>query len=100
MHPHIQAIPQHNYILGLLRVFFPSARIILYGSRARGTNTEYSDIDIAIDAGSKQSIHLMARARDVLDGLGLPEKIDLIDFHGVSEALKQQVTQDGIEWKK
>lgn len=43
----------------------------------------------------------MARARSVLnDGLILPEKIDLIDLHGVSERLKQQVMQDDVEWKK
>lgn len=98
MHPHINQIPDHDLILGLLRVFFPTARIILYGSRARGTNTERSDIDIAIDAGEKQSIHLMARAREVLEGLNILEKIDLVDFNGISEQLRQQIRQDGIEW--
>lgn len=98
MHPHIKQIPDHDLILGLLRVFFPTARIILYGSRARGTNTEHSDIDIAIDAGEKQSIHLMARAREVLEGLNILEKIDLVDFNGISEQLRQQIRQDGIEW--
>ena len=98
MHPHIQKIPEHELIYGLLRVLFPTARIILYGSRARGDNTERSDIDIAIDAGAEQSIHLMARARDVLDALYIPEKIDLIDFHYVTEEMRQQIIQDGIEW--
>lgn len=100
MHSHIQKIPEHELIYNLLRVFFPTARIILYGSRARGDNTERSDIDIAIDAGSEQSIHLMARARDVVEALYIPEKIDLVDFHYVPEQLRQQIRQDGIEWTK
>jgi predicted nucleotidyltransferase len=101
MHPHIAKIPEHELIYNLLRVFFPTARIILYGSRARGDNTERSDIDIAIDAGEKQPLRVMGRARDVLnEGLNVPEKIDLIDFHRVSETLRQQVIQDGIEWTK
>ncbi len=100
MHPHILEIEDHELIYGLLRVFFPTARIILYGSRARSTNSERSDIDIAIDAEQKQSIHFMARAREVLEGLNTLVKIDLVDFHGVSEQLKQQIIQDGIEWKK
>jgi|GEM_PF-839956 len=100
MHPNIAKVPSNDLIYGLLRVLYPTARIILYGSRARGDNTEYSDIDIAIDAGEKQSIRKIARAREVLEGLSLPEKIDVIDFHGVSERLRQQVIQDGIEWTK
>jgi len=99
MHPHIQQIPDHNLILSLIRVFFPTARIILYGSRARGTNTERSDVDIAIDAGTRQSIHLMAQVREVLEGLNTLNKIDLVDFNGISEQLRQQITQDGITWE-
>jgi len=38
-------------ILGILTVLFPTAKIYLFGSRARGTHSDRSDIDIAIDEG-------------------------------------------------
>ncbi len=38
-------------IIKVIEIFYPNAKIYLFGSRARGTNEEQSDIDIAIDAG-------------------------------------------------
>ncbi len=40
-------------IVRVLKALFPGAKIILYGSRARGDAHDNSDIDIAIDAGKK-----------------------------------------------
>ncbi len=38
-------------ITGLITALVPKAKIYLFGSRARGTHSEFSDIDIAVDAG-------------------------------------------------
>lgn len=37
-------------IIKVIEIFFPEAKVYLFGSRARGDNSETFDIDIAIDA--------------------------------------------------
>ena len=38
-------------IVAIISALIPQAKIYLFGSRARGTNSEWADIDIALDAG-------------------------------------------------
>ena len=71
----------------------------MFGSRARGTNRPTSDIDIALDAGRKLSFLEVARARNVLDTLYLPEKIDIVDINSVPQELKDTIVREGVVWK-
>ncbi|NQE52042.1 hypothetical protein C5S29_00515, partial [ANME-1 cluster archaeon GoMg3.2] len=40
-------------VADIIARFLPDARILLFGSRARGDAKQTSDFDFAIDAGSK-----------------------------------------------
>lgn len=82
----------------VLKALFPDAKIILYGSRARGDARENSDIDIAIDAGKKVSRHDINEARSMFEESNIIFKIDIIDYHAVSEILQKQIDKDGILW--
>src|SRR5262245_35526819 len=42
-------------IIAVISALIPEATIYLFGSRARGTQSQWSDIDIALDAGKKLS---------------------------------------------
>jgi predicted nucleotidyltransferase len=95
----ISDVPKHDLIIKVLLVLFPDAKVYLFGSRARGTHTERSDIDIAVDIGRKLTIEEWAMADGVLEGLNILQKIDVVDMWRASESMKQQITQDGIEWK-
>lgn len=92
-------VPKQDLIIKLLTVLFPDAKIYLFGSRARGTHTERSDIDIAIDLGNKMDIGDLAIACNVLEGLNIPQKIDVVDVYRASEDMKKQILKDGILWK-
>ena len=92
-------VPEQETIVQLLSVLFPHAKIYLFGSRARGTHTERSDIDIAIDLGRKMEFEEIAKARGVLEGLNLPQKIDIVDIHRASEAMREFIFAEGIVWK-
>ncbi|HSC25025.1 MAG TPA: nucleotidyltransferase domain-containing protein [Candidatus Babeliales bacterium] len=95
----VSNVPKQDLIIKLLTVLFPTSKIYLFGSRARGTHTERSDIDIAIDIGRKLEIDEWAIADGVLAGLNIPQKIDVIDVWRASESMKQQILKDGIVWK-
>lgn len=40
-------------IIALINALIPDAKVILYGSRARGDFAEWSDIDLALDVGKR-----------------------------------------------
>jgi len=92
-------VPLQETMIQLLTVLFPSAKIYLFGSRARGDHTERSDIDIAIDLGREMEIREIAKARGVLEGLNLPWKIDVVDMRSISDVMKECVLKEGIIWK-
>lgn len=93
-------VPQQETIIKLLEVLFPTAKIILFGSRARGTHTERSDIDIAIDLGRKMTIEEIGLAKNVLAGLFIAQTIDIVCMHRISDAMKEQIMKEGIVWKE
>lgn len=87
-------------IIGLLLVLFPNAKIYLYGSRARGTHRERSDIDLAIDLGKENSPAHLGEARSVLEATHIPYKIDLVDLNVVSSALREIIAKEGVLWNQ
>ena len=92
-------VPQEEIMIQLLTVLFPEATIYLFGSRARGDHTERSDIDIAIDLARPMALKEIAKARGVLDGLNLPEKIDVVDMQSIPADMKGFILKEGVLWK-
>ncbi len=58
-------------------------RAILYGSRAMGNYRSGSDIDISLK-GDELDLTLLQRIENELDDLYLPYKIDLSNYHQIS----------------
>lgn len=75
------------------------AKVILFGSRARGNNKAGSDVDLAIDIGMPIKLHEMARTRKTLENLPLSLDIDIVDMHNIPNELKQIILSEGIIWK-
>jgi len=86
-------------ILKAIAYHFPEAKVILFGSRARGTNKHGSDIDLALDIGKPIKLHDMARIRVTLENLPIALEMDIVDMHNVSGELKQRILHEGIVWK-
>lgn len=86
-------------IIAIISMFLPKARIFLFGSRARGDNTQWSDIDIAIDNGEKIPRVVHAQIIHMIDVLNIPQKVDVVDFSSLSDSMKNNITKEGIVWK-
>jgi len=87
-----------NIIMQIIRKHLPSVKVMLYGSRARGDFSEGSDIDIALDAGKKIDTKIMNTIIDDIDESVIPINFDIVDFHKVSEKMRQEILKDGIVW--
>lgn len=67
-------------------------KIILFGSRARGTNTERSDIDIAVYGGDFDSFYW-----DVKEKIHSLLMFDIVQADAaISDELKQEIGRDGV----
>lgn len=68
------------------------SKIILFGSRARGTNTERSDIDIAVSGGNFENFYsqVMEKVHSLLT-------FDIIELDkGISEELQRELDNEGV----
>jgi predicted nucleotidyltransferase len=75
---------------------FPNERIYLFGSRARGDASEYSDVDIAIK-GEKGLVNALADARFVIEESQIPYKVDMVDL-SYAPYLESIIEKEGIVW--
>lgn len=67
-------------------------KIILFGSRAKGTHTERSDIDIAVSGGDFDAFYY-----DIKEKIHSLLTFDVIDLDkNVSEELKKEIDRDGV----
>lgn len=92
-------IKEKEIIVGLLSVLFPTIKIYLFGSRARGTHTPTSDIDLAVDIGRQLSLGELARVKNIIEALNIPHKVDIVDMHSAPKELLDLILKEGIVWK-
>lgn len=65
-------------------------RVFIFGSRARGDNSERSDIDIGIEGPTKIPGYTMTNIREALDLLPTLLSFDVIDFYSASDKFKKE----------
>ena len=67
-------------------------KVILFGSRARGTHTERSDIDLAVCGGDFDGFYW-----DIMENTHSLLSFDLVSLDSqVSDKLKKEIERDGI----
>ncbi len=71
-------------------------KVYLFGSRARGDNTPFSDIDIGILTEEDISSDLTI-LREILEESNLPYKVDLVNLSSNKELLKI-ILAEGKRW--
>ncbi len=81
-----------------LKEFFKDKKVevYLFGSRARGNFSEFSDVDIAIYSEEDISKELTL-LREILEESNFPLKIDIVELRK-APYLKEVVKKEGIRW--
>lgn len=88
-----------NKIIALINALFPDAKIYLFGSRARGTNAQYADIDLALDTGHPISLVDIDEIKNILRESNIMYMVDVVDFTQADERLKKEIVRDRKIWK-
>ncbi len=82
------------------QIFGNTACIVyLFGSRARGTHTTTSDIDLAV-ASSENLGNKLSLLREALESSTIPLFVDVVDLSQAGTTFLEQVQNEGvIIWK-
>jgi uncharacterized protein len=80
-----------------LRTFPSVQEVILFGSRAKGTATPYSDIDIAVTGveDEREWTHILQLADVDDDHIVTLLKIDLVQFEHLDTAIQRSILNEG-----
>ena len=87
-----------NAIIDILSANKRIERVVLFGSRAMGTYTMTSDVDLVL-YGDHLTLTDQAHLADALDKLTVPQRVDLV-LHNVidNDELCKHIERHGIEW--
>ncbi len=73
-------------------------RIVLFGSRAMGTFTPTSDIDLAL-FGDDLTLSDQAALAEAMAELSIPQRVDILIHHRIeNRALREHIRKHGVEW--
>ena len=73
-------------------------RIVLFGSRAKGTFTRTSDVDLAL-FGDDLTLSDQAALAEAVAELSVPQRVDILIYHRIeSQALREEIRKHGVEW--
>lgn len=73
-------------------------RAVLFGSRATGTNTVTSDVDIAL-FGDRLTLTDQARLAVAIDEIPMAQSVDLLLYDSIRDrTLREHIRNDGVEW--
>ena len=73
-------------IKNCVKKYLPEAQIFIFGSRAKKTNRQFSDIDIAIRS-TKINSTALAKIRFELEESALPYKVDIVNYDELAEGI-------------
>ena len=80
----------YDKIINIVRKY--QYKFILFGSRARGTHTERSDIDIAVSGGNFEKFYWQ-----VMDKVHSLLTFDIVELDkGISKELQDEIDNEGI----
>ena len=86
-------------LLDIITSIIPNCKIYLFGSRASGDASPGSDIDLALDAGSKIDFKEILQMQVKIDETAIPLSVDLVDIHNVSEDFRREIEKERVVWK-
>lgn len=96
--PLIDISPENWHIVrDILQRYVPDREVWAFGSRAKWTAKEFSDLDIAIIVDEPLSIGLMAEMREAFQESSLPFKIDIVDWASITPAFRQVIQASKLQ---
>lgn len=94
--------PQFQYITNTVIIPFKNIGLQIYcfGSRARGNNHPFSDLDLMIEGPITDDAQKLKHSiAEKLSNENFPFKVDLVFFDEYSDAYKASYIEDKVSWE-
>ncbi|MDC9715131.1 MAG: nucleotidyltransferase domain-containing protein [Gammaproteobacteria bacterium] len=78
------------------QIFDVNTSLLLFGSRANNTASQYSDIDLAIQHAQELDGNKMRKFQNFIDNIPTLYSVDLLDINDASAELKKQINHSSI----
>ena len=96
--PLIDISPENwRIVRDILQRYVPDREVWAFGSRAKWTAKEFSDLDIAIVGDKPLSIALTADLREAFQESALPFKVDIVDWANITPSFRQVIQAAKIQ---
>ena len=96
--PLIDISPENWQIVReILQRYVPDREVWAFGSRAKWTAKEFSDLDLAIIGDTPLSIALTADMKEAFQESALPFKIDIVDWANITPSFQQVIQAAKIQ---
>ena len=72
------------------------ATVWVFGSRARGDNQKFSDLDLMVSAGNDISAHV-SNIQELLEEENFPFKVDIVESKNFAESYRESFDRDKVK---
>jgi type I restriction enzyme S subunit len=87
---------QWQIVRRILQEHVPQHAVWAFGSRARRTAKEYSDLDLAVITDQPLSLCVSAALAQAFSESDLPFKVDVVDWATTSESFRRIIESDRV----
>jgi predicted nucleotidyltransferase len=70
-------------------------RVLLFGSRAKGENKPYSDIDLAVELNQNIDFRLKRKIKELIEDISGMYSVDIVYLNECSESFRNIVYETG-----
>ena len=78
--------PEMNEILDIIKTYASDCDVMVFGSRYKNTNKDYSDLDLAFISPDNKKLEHNKRhlLEDAFSESDLPYRVDVVDYNSIS----------------
>ncbi len=91
----------HKTVTDILYENIPGRKVLVFGSRAKWTAKNSSDLDLCV-TGEKLDSRKLALLTEAFDESPLPFKVDIVEWEAVEDRFREIIRKDGVplEWPR
>ena len=76
-------------VLNIIKSYAENCEVLVFGSRLKGTNKPFSDLDLAFICKEKLDLKKLSRIKLKFEESNLPYRVDIVDYNRVSKGFKK-----------
>ncbi|GHS93432.1 hypothetical protein AGMMS50276_03890 [Synergistales bacterium] len=84
---------ERTMILDIIKTHAPDCEVRVFGSRYKGNNRPYSDIDLVFVGNEELNVSRIGDIRESFEESNLPYRVDVLDWNATSEKFREVINR-------